>query len=330
MRSADYLGFVPAAGLGSRLLPLTHDYAKPAIPVDYYDNQAEYLIGYPLRALGCVAQSLLVTTHHLRHTVDAAVCDTRGLNGVDIRTLHESDLYHIGGSMLNQRRYITESAARALIMIPGDTFLSSHILETAIDRFEANQPEITFFGTSAFEGHDVFPVAESGRLHYESGQPEDVRLLGNLGVYIFRMDWLVNRLDTLPLRSDGWYDPMTDLIFGENSTQPEVDFFEVNDMDVSDLGTMESLYRHIVDHARGLDDRGNLIFPGADIAEDTDIEQSVIYPRAVIGPNVELCNSIVGPATEVVSDASAMLRAGQVMVYSAHAQVESHQAAQVA
>jgi NDP-sugar pyrophosphorylase family protein len=85
-------GFVPAAGLGTRLAPLTKSHAKPALP--FLGIPTLYFSLWHLKAAGI--DSVAINTHYLPKTIEALV--RPGLFGLSIKLSHEPEILGTGGA----------------------------------------------------------------------------------------------------------------------------------------------------------------------------------------------------------------------------------------
>lgn len=84
-----------AAGLGTRLWPLTDDRAKPAVPF-----LGEPLISRLVRHLGgCGFDDIVVNTHHRADSVQLALQDARARLGAKVRFSHETEILGTAGGI---------------------------------------------------------------------------------------------------------------------------------------------------------------------------------------------------------------------------------------
>lgn len=87
-------GFVLAAGLGTRLLPITNSIPKPLVPVGHIP-----LVGYALRLLSHHGiTEVIVNTHHLKDELKAALGSGERF-GVSIVYSEEEDILGTGGGL---------------------------------------------------------------------------------------------------------------------------------------------------------------------------------------------------------------------------------------
>lgn len=102
-----------AAGLGTRLLPLTRMRAKPALPV-----RGVPLVAYALRWLKRQGVTeVIVNLHHLPETVEQAV-DAWCPDNLALRFSHERTLLDVGGGIRRVAHFLRESDPS--LVIAGD------------------------------------------------------------------------------------------------------------------------------------------------------------------------------------------------------------------
>lgn len=92
-------GFLLAAGLGTRLWPLSNVLAKPAFPVmgkPLVRHVAELMYAHGVR-------DFVVNTHHLPHTVREAIGPFAKTAGVSLHLEHEAEILGTAGALVNLR-----------------------------------------------------------------------------------------------------------------------------------------------------------------------------------------------------------------------------------
>ncbi len=107
---------IVAAGLGSRLQPLTNHRAKPAVPV-----RGLPLIAYNLELLYAAgAEEVVINLHHLPETLREAAERSRP-EGLRIHFSHEPELLHTGGAIARVADFLRESDP--CVVVGGDMIL---------------------------------------------------------------------------------------------------------------------------------------------------------------------------------------------------------------
>jgi NDP-sugar pyrophosphorylase family protein len=109
-------GMIVAAGLGTRLQPLTHHRPKPAIPV-----RGIPLIAYPLAFLAQAGVTeIVINVHHLPGSLIAAAqrwCPAH----LKLHFSHEPELLHTGGAIRRVAAFLRESDP--CVVLGGDMIL---------------------------------------------------------------------------------------------------------------------------------------------------------------------------------------------------------------
>src|SRR5512137_2960997 len=110
----DVVGMVLAAGLGTRLRPLTDVLPKPAVPVA--GIPAVQLAFARLRAAG--ARRVVVNTHHLAAEMARVATEAARVAAVDVAVSHEIEIAGTGGALREARSLLGN--ADAIVLWNGD------------------------------------------------------------------------------------------------------------------------------------------------------------------------------------------------------------------
>ena len=102
-----------AAGLGTRLLPLTKKKPKPLFPI--LGQPLIDILIQRLQAAGC--GGVIINTHHLAHQIDAFVQEKH--YDIDVQTRHEPTILGTGGAVKNVESFMDEAP---FFVINGDIF----------------------------------------------------------------------------------------------------------------------------------------------------------------------------------------------------------------
>jgi len=102
-----------AAGLGTRLLPLTKKKPKPLFPI--LGQPLIDILIQRLQAAGC--GGVIINTHHLAHQIDAFVQEKH--YDMDVQTCHEPTILGTGGAIKNVESFVDEAP---FLVINGDIF----------------------------------------------------------------------------------------------------------------------------------------------------------------------------------------------------------------
>ena len=104
--------FVLAAGLGTRLRPLTSTYAKPALPLGHKPMLQRVLE----RLVDAGIEDIRVNAHHLPETIEKVLEDSSHL-GASLSVQFESELLGTGGALLESRDWISQEP---VLIVNGD------------------------------------------------------------------------------------------------------------------------------------------------------------------------------------------------------------------
>ncbi len=129
----DLAGVILAAGLGSRLQPLTHFRAKPAVPL-----LGRPLIQSPLELLaGLGVQDCVINLHHLPDSVRSAVIELQ--TGLRIRYSHEPEILGTAGALVPARDLLRD---RTVILANGKIHFEG-ALEPALEFHQSHDSWVT-------------------------------------------------------------------------------------------------------------------------------------------------------------------------------------------
>jgi len=159
--------FVLAAGLGTRLQPLTDVLPKPLVPVFH-----KPLLTYALDSLiAAGVGSLVLNTHHLPGAFAGVFGNEPGYRGRPLRIFHEPLLLDTGGGIRNARGALGEST---FLLYNGD-ILADLPIDALLARHRESGALATLFLRPAGTGGRANVLVDSG-----SGRILDIR--GELGV----------------------------------------------------------------------------------------------------------------------------------------------------
>ena len=184
-------GMIVAAGLGTRLQPLTQHRPKPAVPV-----RGIPMIAY---ALAFIAQAgvteVVVNVHHLPEALIAAArrwCPT----GLLLHFSHEPELLHTGGAIRRVAAFLRESDPS--VVLGGDMLLDFDLAAMIHRHREEGQatslvlredPRAPGFGTIGIDGE--------GRVR-RIAQRFDLRGAERAGIYTWANLFAPRAFDSLP------------------------------------------------------------------------------------------------------------------------------------
>ncbi len=267
---------VLAAGLGTRLRPLTHELPKPMVPVLDRPVMAHIL-------------DLLA-----RHGIDGVIANLhyfpdviRGYVGESIRYSFEQELLGTAGGVRNCADFLVEDGA--FLVISGDA-----LTDIDLDAFRARHREAGGIATLAVKRvpdtreYGVVVHDADGRVvgfQEKPDPPEALSDLGNCGIYIFEPEIF----DYFPARpfADWAQDVFPALL------QHDVPF-HIHELDEywNDVGSLPELLQGTFDALEGrLDLRGpgERVADGVTVGEGSSLDGvTIVEPPVWIGRDVEL------------------------------------------
>ncbi|MFK7990644.1 MAG: sugar phosphate nucleotidyltransferase [Sandaracinaceae bacterium] len=297
------LGMVFAAGLGTRLRPLTERLPKPMVPL--FDRP---LASYSLERLAVAGVThCALNTHYLADRVPD-VMQGHVPDGIEAHFVHEPELLGTGGGLKNAVMQVAErvglAADEPIVVMNGDIFFWPD-LERAIathQRLGAIATVVLRDDPRAAQLGSLELDAE-GRVRRLLGKPEDIDA-GPLTTHMFTGVHVLSAraIDALPdtgcVIREGyrhWVDDPSEVVGGI-----------VDDSPWRDLGTPEEYHRVHMDLLRG-----DLRWPGrppddedAEIGEGAELKDVVLGRGAQVSAGVRLERVVVWPGTHVVEDAS--------------------------
>lgn len=293
---------VLAAGLGTRLRPLTYELPKPMVPV--LDRPVMAHILDLLQRHGC--ERVIANLHHFPDTI-------RDYFGDEIEYRFEQELLGTAGGVRNCRDFLCAEDEPFLI-ISGDA-----LTDLDLDSFLARHREAGGIATLAVKRvsdtrqYGVVVHDDEGRISgfQEKPEPADARSdLGNCGIYMLEPAIF----DHFPERpfADWAQDVFPALL------ERDVPFHvhDIGEQYWNDVGSLEELRAGTFDALSGalrleiegevtLDEGGQPVWIGRDVSLGEDVRLTgplVIGDEARIGDRAALRGTIVFPGTAVAEE----------------------------
>lgn len=288
--------FLPGAGLGTRLKPLTDLLPKPLVPL-FHRPLIEWAM-LSCRAAGI--RDFAINTHHLPECWqrldggwDLAVEGDAGGNGspsrlgswqgLPLSLFHEPVLLETGGGVKNIEAW---TAGESVLVHNGDIF-SSLPLERLIAAHEASGDPVTLALRSR---------GEARHIALEGDRVVDIRgMLGRAeGSFVFSGIYCFNRelLDLIPAGEKISVIPA----FLELARQGRLGAVVLDEGDWRDLGDPAS---YLAAHRELA--LGPALHPAARIDPSASVEGSVVGPGAEIGAGARVCDAVVWPGARVAA-----------------------------
>jgi mannose-1-phosphate guanylyltransferase len=284
---------VLAAGLGTRMRPLTDLRAKPALPV-----LNRPLLHFTLRALARAGvREVAINTHHLPRTVRAAVGDGRAF-GLAVRWSHERTILGTGGGPRAVRRFLGDEP---FLLVNGDVFFDFDL--GALARRRART------GASALLGLIPNPdprrysrvvMAPDGRIRAIAGLPRPARGTAWLFAGVHLLDPAL--LDRLPA---GPADSVRDLYLPMLAGGERIDgvplrgaWYDLGAPPLYLSSQLALLGKRLVRTVRG-----SLVDPLARLHPTARVVRSVIGPGVVVGRGALVEGSVIWERSRIGADA---------------------------
>lgn len=307
-----------AAGVGSRLDPLTSQIPKPLCPV-LGKPVMEHIIAL-CKKHGFV--NLAANTHVLADKISDYFKDGKNF-GVNLNLVYEKDLTGIAGGIRSCKKYLTDEV---VLVIMGDALTDcdlSHLYDVHI---KSNCP--VTIGIREVEDTSQFGVVvvdKNNRVisFQEKPKPHEAKSnLANTAIYFFNQSILgeIPSVNEVPK-----YDVATDLFKKLMSKNIPMQAININAY-WADIGTLKQYHASIKDVLLGKVkiniDRENIegtVYIGKDtkigknvvikgpvyierncvIEANSYIDNSIIWSDSYIGKNVKVINSILGTSCKV-------------------------------
>jgi len=276
---------VLAAGLGTRLLPLTSLRAKPALPLG-----GEPLIAHILRWLRQAGiTEAIVNLHHRPETITAAIGDGSAF-GLTVRYSWESPLL---GSAGGPRRAFALVPDDELLIVNGDTLTDVDLPSLVTHHRHSNalvtmalieNPQPERYGGVRVENGWVtgFTGRGQGGLHF-------------VGVQMARREAFVDAVDGQPSES------VREIYPGLMRRRPDAIGGWATKGSFSDIGTAWSYLRTALAVA-GLAGTG-LVDPSATISPTARVERSVVWNDVTVEDGAEVIECVVADRARIAAGA---------------------------
>jgi mannose-1-phosphate guanylyltransferase len=294
-----------AAGLGTRLRPLTEERPKPGVPVALRPLAALALAH--LAQAGAVR--VVVNTHHLGASLPGLL-GRHAPDGLDLRFVQETALLGTGGGLRHAAHALLEGAGNdeLVIVMNGDVVFAPD-LARAIAHHRAIDAIATMVvrATPGNDGHGAVEIDAAAGLVRRLHRLPEVAPAGLLPV-TFTGVHVLSRRAFADLPSEG--------CIARRAYRRWIDRGErvgamVDDSPWRDLGTLGEYLDGNLDLARGSlaspyvtpGVNGSLVASDARVASTARMERCVVGPGASIAAGVQLARVVVWDGVAVVEDA---------------------------
>jgi mannose-1-phosphate guanylyltransferase len=270
--------FIPGAGLGTRLRPLTDRLPKPLVPLFHRP-----LAAWTIDACGAAGiRRIAINTHHLPQAWQGFIQDAEN-RARDIRLFHEPVLLETGGGLKNIAAWVEDAP---LLVHNGDIFTTLP-LEKLIAAHLASGLPATLALRSAGTQKRIALDATLSRvidLRHELGRAPGSHVF--TGIYCINPEFLalIPRGEIIPVIP----------AFLELARQGRLGAVVIDEGVWLDLGDRESYLQAHRELALA-----PAIHPLAVIEPGAVIENSVIGPQAVVGSGAVIQGSVAWPGARI-------------------------------
>ncbi len=180
MRKAPLKAFVLAAGLGTRLKPLTDETPKCLLPINGKPLLQIWLESLRLQGV----DEVLVNTHWLSQKVETFLKTWRNNSGLRVTTFYEPELLGSGGTILANRNWIQDQAP--FFIIYGDNLSDVNLVKMLAFHRQHGLPfTLGVFKSKTPKQCGIAQVQEDGLVTEFVEKPEEPKSdLAAAGVYV--------------------------------------------------------------------------------------------------------------------------------------------------
>ena len=280
--------FIPAAGKGTRLSPLTDNYCKPSIPIKVNSaGKITRMIEIPLHISQVLGSMAIVTASYKKEKLEFI----RRRKNIIFITLKDPDF---NTALTKCENIIKASGAQILCYLPADTLVPVSVVKDMINSIDDTMLAVLLC-TREQRDHNLRKRNKRGFLSRENFE---VELCGDLGVYVIN----INRFYKEKVKSSN-FDIVKCWEMGKAESLVKI-HIPSPDIPYVDIGTPLTLWEVIRKlNKENIDKNGNILFPGAYIHESS---KNVIALPNSNSLNIPLSNCII-PEERVVTSAKEVL-----------------------
>ena len=302
------LGILLVGGMGTRLMPLTHDTPKPMLPIAGLPVTEHQLIAAKRAGI----KTIVLATSYLSEVFTPYFGDGSKW-GLDLRYAVEETPLGTGGAIKNAATALnlTAGSDEPIVIFNGDV-LSSHDLGKQIQEHVANRADVTLHLTHVDDAraYGCVPVDENGRVTAFLEKMENpITNTINAGSYVFHPSIIetIEANTVVSVERD---------VFPALVAAGKKIYGYVEDAYWLDIGTPRALLagsKHLVGGEFKVDTTsriaasailqdGTSVGQNCNIRENTLISGSIICTGVDVGAGSEIRNSFIAPGSHVPKD----------------------------
>lgn len=186
----ELVAFIPAAGIGRRLRPLTYFYPKPCLPV-----KGKPLIEYAIEQCLPICEPIFISTYYKENNLRKCLESRPYLKRLTFWSDKNND--NIGGSLIRHQKTVFSSSiiAEHVLVIPSDHVLKNFPLKDIFKYHKAKMADVTIVLVGGKNYGDRVVLSDEQRiLKIFNESKVGCKEIVSTGIYLFRKSFLKNTL----------------------------------------------------------------------------------------------------------------------------------------
>ena len=302
---------IMAAGVGSRLMPLTETIPKPMVPI-----VNKPVMEYCIRLLQHhKITNIVANTHYIPHLIEDYFLDGKGYN-VNLSYSYEKDLLGTAGGVKNNKGFLNET----FCIVSGDALTNIDLSKMyAFHKEKKALASLALKSIDDVSQYGVVVADQESKIIAFQEKPDKKDALSNwvnTGIYILEPEIF----DYIP---KGFYDfgknlfpklvELNERIFGFNTDDYWCDVGNIDVYKQANWDVLSGKYTLGNLELKSVERNTNILQPEllnstvvgdyCEIAENVRIFNSIILQENIIGKNVKIINSVIGPNCYIGEDA---------------------------
>lgn len=287
--------FIPAAGMGTRLQPITAEYPKPLLLMG---NGKKRLIDFPMKLVPSDSNLIISTGFGAR--LLGNYLDERSGDYSDIRIIEDTNFtYNIGGTLAQHIDQMTKLFSDNVLILPADHVIVGVDIKQLLQNHIETSADITVVAVDQKNYGDYVATESNGKVKILGINipTESPRRFSSTGIYLFKTNFLMNAVrEKVKL---GWQGEEYDLTRGLviPSLASKNVFVHVLGRETywDDAGTVERYYENNM----RLSHRQNVVADSAVVEDNVVLKRAVVLDGSTVLKNSKLNRVIVAPNSTV-------------------------------